>query len=102
MEKTEYKDYTIYKDRKNKHYCIYSSGLEGYLSAKIVSEELEKKGWTYKSKNPDEVCFDCGNKYGSMPKGHSPGCWRGTCGICGKEKMVTAPRDFRGLPKWKG
>lgn len=47
---------------------------------------------------PVYVCHDCGSKYGKrralMSTFH-----RGTCGVCGKEKSVTEPRDY-GSPKF--
>ncbi len=57
-------------------------------------------------KYPSWVCQDCGvkantltciKKYGSKPKKlqFSVSTYhRGTCEVCGKEKMVTEPRDF--------
>lgn len=42
---------------------------------------------------PDWVCQDCGIKYGEGQKSLS--CWHiDTCGVCGKEKPCTEPRDF--------
>lgn len=50
---------------------------------------------------PDWVCSDCGRKYGSRIPELS--CWHiGKCGVCGKEKPVTEPRDFGYLKEgWK-
>jgi hypothetical protein len=51
---------------------------------------------------PEWVCVYCGDKYGSCPKGHIATWHQGTCGICGKTKFVTDPRDFSYLPRWEG
>jgi hypothetical protein len=49
---------------------------------------------------PEYICADCGEKHGNgMPKGHLATWHNGTCGICGEEKAVTEPRDYRGLKK---
>lgn len=52
---------------------------------------------------PNWVCFDCGNKYGNgFPEGHVCTVHEGICGVCGKKKPVTEPRDFRWLKKeWR-
>ena len=52
---------------------------------------------------PIWVCFPCGNAYGrGAPEGHTCTAHRGTCGICGQERLVTEPRDFGHLkPGWK-
>ena len=46
----------------------------------------------------DQVCSDCGNKYGE----YSVGCssvWEGTCDVCGETKGVTEVRDYGYLSK---
>ena len=46
----------------------------------------------------DQVCSDCGNKYGK----YSVGCssvWEGTCDVCGETKGVTEVRDYGYLSK---
>ncbi len=46
----------------------------------------------------DQVCSDCGNKYGK----YSVGCssvWEGTCDVCGETKGVTEVRDYGYLGK---
>jgi hypothetical protein len=46
----------------------------------------------------DQVCNDCGNRYGK----YSVGCSSmspGTCDVCGQSKAVTEPRDFGYLAK---
>lgn len=49
---------------------------------------------------PQWVCLDCGNKYGNR-KGGLCTVHHGTCGVCGKDKIVTEPRDFGHLkPEW--
>lgn len=51
---------------------------------------------------PDEICQECGTKYGTpRSNNHEIGMWNGTCGWCGKEGAVTAPRDYR-YPDWNG
>lgn len=40
-----------------------------------------------KINNAKEICSECGNKYGSMPKGHICGWWEGTCDICGNNTI---------------
>ena len=53
-----------------------------------------------KKEMPDWICADCGNKYGSYPEGHLSTWHNGTCGICGEDKPVTEPRDYRYIPKY--
>lgn len=49
---------------------------------------------------PAWVCSSCGAKYGrGAPAGHVCTVHIGVCGICGKERAVTEPRDFGGLVK---
>jgi len=46
----------------------------------------------------DQVCSDCGTKYGK----YSVGCssqWEGTCDVCGETKGVTEVRDYGYLAK---
>jgi hypothetical protein len=46
----------------------------------------------------DQVCSDCGTKYGK----YSVGCssvWEGTCDVCGETKGVTEVRDYGYLNK---
>ncbi len=46
----------------------------------------------------EEVCSDCGKKYGK----YSVGCssmWMGTCDVCGQTKEVTEVRDWGYLTK---
>ena len=46
----------------------------------------------------DQVCSDCGTKYGK----YSVGCssvWEGTCDVCGETKSVTEVRDYGYLSK---
>lgn len=45
---------------------------------------------------PALVCLDCGNKYARrpMPDNHVCSVHVDICGVCGKEKEVTEPRDF--------
>jgi hypothetical protein len=46
----------------------------------------------------DQVCNDCGTKYGK----YSVGCssvWEGTCDVCGETKGVTEVRDYGYLTK---
>jgi hypothetical protein len=44
------------------------------------------------------VCADCGIKWGKRDKTGTSATWHiGTCGVCGHEKAVTEPRDFRYL-----
>ena len=46
----------------------------------------------------EEVCSDCGKKYGK----YSVGCssmWLGTCDVCGQTKEVTEVRDWGYLTK---
>lgn len=40
-------------------------------------------------------CQPCAEKVGAkVPHGHQPTWWTGKCDLCGKEKAVTAERDF--------
>lgn len=48
---------------------------------------------TTKAEYPQWVCFDCGRKHGRRAAGLCT-MHQGTCGVCGKEDMVTEPRDF--------
>lgn len=52
---------------------------------------------------PSWVCSECGNKYGhGMPEGHVCTMHNDVCGVCGKQKAVTQPRDFGYLkPEWR-
>jgi hypothetical protein len=44
---------------------------------------------------PQWVCSTCGNKYGhGYPEGHVCTMHYGLCGVCGKEAVVTEPRDY--------
>ena len=46
-----------------------------------------------KKNNPEWVCVDCGERYGRrLPKYATLSM--GECGVCGKEKAVTEPRDY--------
>lgn len=49
---------------------------------------------------PSWICTECAYRHGgTMPEGHLATWHIGTCGVCGKEKEVTQPRDFR-YPKF--
>lgn len=50
---------------------------------------------------PAWVCHACGGLYGLRRPGvHT--CHVGTCGVCGRETVVTEPRDFGHLrPEWR-
>jgi hypothetical protein len=55
---------------------------------------MEKK--MLKNKYPDWVCHDCATKAdGKIPEGHLSTFHIGECGVCGIEKSVTEPRDYR-------
>jgi hypothetical protein len=42
---------------------------------------------------PQWICHECGVKYGKKECGVAT--WhQGKCDVCGKEKMVTEPRDY--------
>lgn len=46
-----------------------------------------------KKVNPEWVCADCGRRYGRREPDYAT--WHiDECGVCGKEKAVTAPRDY--------
>lgn len=49
-----------------------------------------------KKKYPGEVCFECGEKYGKLPK-RAIGVWKGDCGICGHKDVpcADAGHDFQ-------
>lgn len=52
----------------------------------------------HKLNSADQVCNDCGTKYGK----YSVGCssrWEGTCDVCGETKAVTEVRDYGYLIK---
>lgn len=52
----------------------------------------------HKLNSADQVCNDCGTKYGK----YSVGCssrWEGTCDVCGETKAVTEVRDYGYLNK---
>lgn len=50
---------------------------------------------------PVWTCRDCGEAYGrGMPEGHVSTWHTGICGVCGQEKPVTEPRDYRHFPFW--
>jgi hypothetical protein len=50
---------------------------------------------------PMWTCRECGDAYGrGMPKDHVATWHTGICGVCGQEKTVTEPRDFRHFPNW--
>ena len=42
---------------------------------------------------PVWICVPCGNKHGNRSAGIATFHY-GVCGICGKEAIVTEPRDF--------
>ena len=46
----------------------------------------------------DQVCKDCGTKYGKYSVGCSSSCM-GICDVCGEEKSVTEIRDYGYLGK---
>jgi anaerobic ribonucleoside-triphosphate reductase len=52
------------------------------------------------SDQPAWCCAKCGEKYGRRQAGLAT--WHlDTCGVCGKESVVTEPRDFGYLkPEW--
>ena len=42
---------------------------------------------------PTWVCYDCGKNYGSFKAGTAT--WHSdTCGVCGRYRACTEPRDF--------
>lgn len=44
---------------------------------------------------PPVVCNECASKRGAqIPEGHIPTYYTSVCGICGKLKDVTQPRDY--------
>ena len=51
----------------------------------------------------DWVCYDCGIKARGrpLPDGSISTYHEGKCGVCGKTKAVTEPRDF-GYPDFGG
>lgn len=51
---------------------------------------------------PSAVCSQCATSAGAaIPNGHQPTMWIGHCDVCGFDKSVTSPRDFR-YPKFEG
>ena len=45
------------------------------------------------------VCHECGQKYGRVPDGNATmsgtsSIRKGTCGICGRRKLITDFRDY--------
>lgn len=54
---------------------------------------------------PAFICYDCGMSLGQperVRQGHTSTFTVGTCDICGKEDMVTEPRDYGHLrPGWE-
>lgn len=66
--------------------------LRGYLDEIEESEGASRMTAPY---YPSEICFDCGNKYGTPKGNYAIGVWRGKCGWCGKEGTATSPRDYR-------
>lgn len=54
---------------------------------------VERHQMTKLKPYPNWICFECGNKYGRRECGVAT--WHpSVCGICGKEDIVTEPRDF--------
>lgn len=44
---------------------------------------------------PAWICADCGKAHGRRPEGNRYATWHpDTCGVCGREGMVTEPRDY--------
>lgn len=43
---------------------------------------------------PGWVCLDCGKKHGAGKGNDICTVHEGTCGVCGKTKAVSEPRDF--------
>lgn len=58
-----------------------------------------------KLENTQRVCAECGEIYGSYPKGHVSSRHENLCGICWESKSVTQSRDFwyfyKTLRPWK-
>ena len=52
-------------------------------------------------KYPKYVCRECGLKASKGQSFRVSCCHKGKCGICGKIKNVTEPRDFF-YPKFRG
>lgn len=50
---------------------------------------------------PSLICFDCGNKFGTVIPGHVCTLHENVCGWCQQFKAVTEPRDFK-YPKFHG
>ena len=50
---------------------------------------------------PEAICLACGTEHGHQEVGRAT--WTvGTCDICGREEMLTEPRDFGHLkPTWE-
>lgn len=61
---------------------------------------MKDDGW---GKYPTWICSACGQKYGTVIKGHMATYHMGDkCGWCGRADVpVTEPRDFR-YPVWFG
>jgi predicted RNA-binding Zn-ribbon protein involved in translation (DUF1610 family) len=55
-----------------------------------------------KAKEAQWICVDCGNELiGQMPDGHLATFHYDICGVCGKRKICTEPRDFNWRPIFK-
>lgn len=52
-----------------------------------------------KDNYPDTICNDCGRIHGHWPEGHVASVYKGRCGWCGRETVVTQARDY-GYPSW--
>lgn len=48
---------------------------------------------------PDAICHDCGTKHGRLRLPDVSTRSMGTCGWCGRETVVTQPRDY-GYPAY--
>lgn len=66
------------------------------------SDNLEQESAMVKvAPYPDVVCFPCGQQYGRGRRaGALATAYEGTCGICGRQTVVTEPRDFGHLRQW--
>ena len=69
------------------------AGMEHPKVCKKCIDHLQGEGKDY----PSQVCFDCGELYGSVKRDLSRGAftmWEGKCAVCENEGTVTHPRAF--------
>lgn len=68
--------------------------LEQFVSG--LQELVRQHDARHRAQN---ICFDCGNKYGNRRPSQGVGAWGAVCDWCHEEKLCTAPRDF-GYPDY--